>query len=263
VRQLKAGVCVRVWVRNQQVMSLTLPLSASSHLTSLPLSMPPRISTFAAGASALKNCQLKKDGSNWVTFKLRVRGLLATVWHVIKPMAGGSGGQKKEAAAATEAAAGAAEQSQDACNILAQLLPNDTLLMVQQEMEQQDAAAVWRKLVAHFERKTTASKARIRSQLHNTTMLSGEKFDFYKSRVLLLAMQLKGMGEPVSEGELVHVLMKGLPDYYAAARDALQMQDALTVESVSEKLRDVIERKEMERDEVEERVNFAGGSRGG
>ena len=60
----------------------------------------------------------------------------------------------------------------------------------------------------------------------------------------------------------MHVLMKGLPNYYAAARDALQMQDALTVDSVSDKLRDVIERKEMERDEVEERVNFAGGSHG-
>ena len=78
--------------------------------------MPPRISTFA-GASALKNCQLREDGSNWIAFKLRVRGLLATVWNVIEPMAaaGGSGEQKKEkeaAAAPAEAAASAAEQSQ-------------------------------------------------------------------------------------------------------------------------------------------------------
>ena len=263
MRQLTAASVYVSGSDLQQVMSLTLPLSPLT-----PLTMPPRTSAFA-GASALKNCQLKEDGSNWVAFKLRARGLLATVWHVIEPIAiaaRGSGEEKKKAAsaaAAEEAAADAAEKSEYACGIIAQLLPDDMLLVVQQEMEQQDAAAVWRKLVAHFERKTTASKARIRSQLHNTTMLSGEMFDFYKSRVLLLAMQLKGMGDPVSEEELVHVLMKGLPNYYAAARDALQMQDALTVESVSDKLRDVIERKEMERDEVEERVNFAGGSRGG
>ena len=118
--------------------------------------------------------------------------------------------------------------------------------------------------MAHFEQKTTASKARLRSQLHSIIMHAGEKFDIYRSRVLSLAMQLEDMGEKVSEAERVHVLMKGLPNYYAAARDALQMQDSLTVESVSDKLRDVIERKEMERDEEEERANFAaGGGYGG
>ena len=239
---------------SEQVMSLTLPLSPSSH------GMPPRTAAF--GAAALTQSKLKDDGSNWLAFKLRARGLLTSVWHVIEPTAArGSGEDKKKggtaAAAAAEAAADAKADSEYACSILTQLLPDDMLLVVQQELEQQDAAAVWNKLVAHFERKTTASKARLRSQLHSIIMHAGEKFDIYRSRVLSLAMQLEGMGEKVSEAERVHVLMKGLPNYYAAARDALQMQDSLTVESVSDKLRDVIERKEMERDEEEERANFA------
>jgi len=149
--------------------------------------------------------------------------------------------------------------NQFACNIFTQLLSDEMVLVVYDELARQDAAAVWRKLVAHFERQSTASRARLRSQLHSITMQHGEKFDYYKSRIQSIAMQLKGMGEAVSEGELVHVLMKGLPKYYAAARDALQMQDALTVDSVSDKLRDVIERKEIERNEEEEhQAHFTG-----
>ena len=93
MRQLTAASVYVSGSDLHQVMSLTLPLSPL-----IPHGMPPRIPAFA-GASALKNCQLKEDGSNWVAFKLRARGLLATVWHVIEPTAArGSGEEKKEAA---------------------------------------------------------------------------------------------------------------------------------------------------------------------
>jgi len=139
------------------------------------------------------------------------------------------------------------------------------LMMVQQEMESQNAAAVWSKLTAHFERKTTASRAHTRAQLHHIRMLAGEKFDLYKARVMALAMQLQGMGEIVSESELVFVLLQGLPSSYKGVREALEMQDALTVDGVSDKLRDVMERRAFgEAAEEEERVLFAGSSgRGG
>jgi hypothetical protein len=64
-----------------------------------------------------------------------------------------------------------------ACTTLVQVLPDEMLLMVQQEMEAQNAAAVWSKLTAHFERKTMASRAHTRAQLHHIRMHGGEKFD--------------------------------------------------------------------------------------
>ena len=73
---------------SEQVISLTLPLSPSSH------GMPPRTAAF--GAAALTQSKLKDDGSNWLAFKLRARGLLASVWHVIEPTAARGSGEKKE-----------------------------------------------------------------------------------------------------------------------------------------------------------------------
>jgi hypothetical protein len=236
--------------------------------------MPPRTAALTAGALAQN--RLLADGSNWIAFKLRVRGLLASVWRTIdrdaatkvenaasaSAAASSTGGDKKKIQSTAETAADAAADSEYACGMLAQLLPDEMLLMVQAEMDSQDAAAVWKKLTAHFERKTTASRTRTRKQLHSVRMQFGEQFDFYKARVMSLAMQLKGMGETVTESEIVFALMNGLPSYYAAARDSLEMQNDLTVDVVSDKLRDVMERREMQRDEEEEQANFAGG-RGG
>ncbi len=47
------------------------------------------------------------------------------------------------------------------------------------------------------------------------------------------------MSESVTDSELVFVLLQGLPGSYKGIREALEMQDALTVDGVSDKLRDV------------------------
>ena len=222
-------------------MSLTLPSSPMQQLTS-----PSVRSALSASTNMLKQNKLLADGSNWIAFKLRVRGLFSAVWHAVVPPAAAATGSAQSAAndrkpASVAAAADATDDSVHACATLAQLLPDEMLMMVQQEMESQNAAAVWSKLTAHFERKTTASRAHTRAQLHHIRMLAGEKFDLYKARVMALAMQLQGMGEIVSESELVFVLQQGLPSSYKGVREALEMQDALTVDGVSDKLRDVME----------------------
>jgi len=229
----------------------------------------------ALSASVLSQNRLIANGSNWIAFKLRMRGVLSSCWYVIEPTAAPAGSaklkEKKSAAAASAAAADpaaddtAADDSAFACATLAQVLPDEMLLMVQKEMIEQNAAAVWSKLTAHFERKTTASRAHTRAQLHHIRMLHGEKFDLYKARAMALSMQLQGMGEIVTESELVFVLLQGLPNSYKGVREALEMQDALTVEGVSDKLRDVMERRAFgEEAEEEERTMFAGSSgRGG
>jgi len=231
-------------------------------------------STASVRSSALSSTMLRQnillaDGSNWIAFKLRVRGLLSAVWHAVDTKAAAAASaqsavEDKKAASAT--AADATDDSVYACATLAQLLPDEMLMMVQQEMESQNAAAVWSKLTAHFERKTTASRAHTRAQLHHiqNLMKSGEKFDLYKARVMALSMQLQGMGEIVTESELVFVLLQGLPSSFKGVREALEMQDALTVDGVSDKLRDVMERRAFgEAAEEEERVLFAGSGRGG
>jgi len=125
---------------------------------------------------------------------------------------------------------------------------------------------VWRKLTAHFERKTTASRAHTRSQLHRVRMKSDEAYDLYRARVMALAMQLRGMGEEVSESELVYVLLQGLPSSYKGVQEALEVQDHLSLDSISDKLRDIQERRNLgDAAEEEHAAMYAapGGQRGG
>ncbi len=238
-----------------------------THLSPMQLPSTPLLasarSNSALSASVLSQNRLMADGSNWIAFKLRMRGVLSSVWYSIDAGSAQPAAKEKKGAAAAAAGDAAAEDSAFACAALAQVLPDEMLLMVQKEMTEQNAAAVWSKLTAHFERKTTASRAHTRAQLHHIRMNHGEKFDLYKARVMALSMQLQGMGENVTESELVFVLLQGLPNNYKGVREALELQDDLTVEGVSDKLRDVMERRAFgEEAEEEERAMFAGGGRG-
>ena len=132
-----------------------------------------------------------------------------------------------------------------------------------------DAAGVWRTLVAHYERKTLANKAHIRSMLHKSRMNDDEPFDVYKARIMHLAASLKSMSETVEEGELATVLLEGLPRSYRGVRQALQVQEHLSLNSISAHLRDHQERskyeavKDEEVEEVEQAFSALGMRRGG
>lgn len=108
--------------------------------------------------------------------------------------------------------------------------------------------------------------------LHKTRMGDGEEFDMFKARVMQLAARLKTMGEAVSDGELIHVILQGLPSSFAGVRQALEVADDLTLEGMSNHLRDSQEKKKyMGRTSEEEDVacygsagrSARGGSGGG
>jgi hypothetical protein len=97
---------------------------------------------------------------------------------------------------------------------------DDARTQMVMHIEEGDTAGVWRTLCAHYERTSTASKAHTRSMLHKTRMELNEEFDLYKSRIIELKMRLASMGELVSDGELIYVILEGLPDSYAALKQS-------------------------------------------
>lgn len=150
-----------------------------------------------------------------------------------------------------------------------QVLSDTQLHMVMPPMVAvNDAAGVWRVLLRHYERKTTASKAHTRSMLHKTKMRSGEEFDVYRARIMQLAAALQNMGEQVSEGELIYVLLEGLPADYGGVRQALEVQNDITVDELSDHLRDHQEKRKYGQEKEEEEQVIAmlrrtgGGGRG-
>jgi hypothetical protein len=105
-----------------------------------------------------------------------------------------------------------------------------------------DAHGVWNELNKHYERKTMASKAHTRSMLHKVKMHLEEEFDMYKTRILELIMRLKNMGETVSEGEMIYVVLEGLPRQWDAMKQSLEMNDNIDFEGICKHIRDFQER---------------------
>jgi hypothetical protein len=109
---------------------------------------------------------------------------------------------------------------------------DDARTQMVMHIEEGDAAGVWRTLCAQYERTSTASKAHTRSMLHKTRMELNEEIDLYKSRIIELKMRLASMGELVSDGELIYVILEGLPDSYAALKQSLEVQDDYPFEKI-------------------------------
>lgn len=78
-----------------------------------------------------------------------------------------------------------------------------------------------------------------------------------------LAAALKNMGEQVSAGELIYVLLEGLPADYSGVRQALEVQNDLTVDQLSDHLRDHQEKKRYEGEKEREEEVIAMVRRGG
>ena len=113
--------------------------------------------------------RLSPDGNNWATWKMRIRGVLASVWDAVEPLqnaggaaaaadgssGSGSGDAKAKAKAKAEAdPAGAAElarHSSRAYGVFMQTLSDTQLHMVMPPMVAvNDAAGVWSVLVRHY-----------------------------------------------------------------------------------------------------------------
>ena len=83
------------------------------------------------------------------------------------------------------------KKSRKAYSLLFNCLGIEQQLFVQSDMIRGDAHGVWCKLMARYERSTTASQLQVRSRLHTARMLRGEKFDTYLSRISAAYAELK------------------------------------------------------------------------
>lgn len=195
---------------------------------------------------------IKYDGKSWPIWKMKVRAVLQSqgLLHVIDNVK--CSDEKLWKA-----------QQRSVYTILTLSLDDIRLEMIM-AIEEGDAIGVWTVLTKHFERQTTASRAHTRSMLHKTKMDANEDFDIYHSRVMQLCIKLKAMNETISEGELIYVLLEGLPESYNQLKQSLVVQDAITVEKICEHVRDHQERiaHTVKIEEIET-ANYVRGGRGG
>lgn len=128
-------------------------------------------------------------------------------------------------------------------------------------VEEGDSYGLWKLLVNHFERTTTASKARTRRMLHTLRMDVGEEFEMYKAKIMELKMRLESMKEVVTNGELIYVILEGLPKSYATIKQTLEVKDDATFEQICNYIRDYQEKEKyagtQEKEEYES-ANYAG-----
>ena len=197
---------------------------------------------------------LRFDGKNYPIWKVRMRAYLQSndLWEVVEKATDGSASSGKKAAEEEET------KRKKAYSALVLSLGDAQLQMVMNVAEG-NPHAVWKELSEHYEpRNTMASKAHTRGMLHKTRMQRGESFDLYRSRVLELVTRLRSVGEIVSEGELIYVLLEGLPEAYANVKQTLEMNDALKIADIVKHLRD-FEEKETYKSEQrqEETAHFA------
>lgn len=201
---------------------------------------------------------LRFDGRNFPVWKVRMRAYLQSLdlWDAVeRPPGDGSSSSSKKAADEEET------KRKKAYSTLVLAL-NDTHLQMVMQVPEGDAHGVWAELVGHFERTTMASKAHTRGMLHKTRMQSGESFDLYRARVMELVARLVSMGETVSEGEQIYVLLEGLPDTYTNVKQTLEMNDALKMHDLVKNLRDFEEKATYKRHgQQEEQAHYAGQSR--
>lgn len=201
------------------------------------------------------------DGKNWPIYKRKIRALLLQ-HDLLEAIDGGAVQQQlnqmktdtkvntqKSATSASSSSSSSPGDDQDEAEVGVQakkkqnkaysvlmLSLDDARTQMVLHIKEGDAAGVWRTLVSQYESSSMASKAHTRSMLHKTKM--DPAVDLYKSRVVELKMRLEAMGETVSDGELVYVILEGLPAAYSALKQSLSVQDEFGFEKICGHIRD-------------------------
>ena len=93
-------------------------------------------------------------------------------------------------------------------------LTDDLLLLFNSVVVAGDANGVWKILLSKYERKTMASQHHTRGKLLAMKMERGESFDSYLARIQDVRVTLASMNSPVTDSELVFVVLEGLPAAY-------------------------------------------------
>jgi hypothetical protein len=106
---------------------------------------------------------------------------------------------------------------------------NDNILgLFTNVVNEDDAGALWHAIQKHYERDTSASKHTTRSLLFNVKHSLEDNINNYISKIVNYSEQLKGMGEQLSDGDLLYALYNGLPSEYNAMVSMLRIVPALT-----------------------------------
>lgn len=204
--------------------------------------------------------RIKFDGKNWPIYKRKIRAVLLQL-EVLDTIDVPAMKEKDSSSSAqhldTKRAESDVKKSNKAYSVLMLSLDDARTQMVM-HIAEGDAAGVWRTLCSHYESSSMASKSHTRSMLHKMKMNSEEEFDLYivKSRILELKMRLEAMGEKVTDGELIFIILEGLPEEYSALKQSLFVQDEFGLEKICGHIRDHQE-KQAYRGKVEEELDTA------
>ena len=148
----------------------------------------------------------------------------------------------------------AVKNSRSAHRVLLQCLPDDVLHLMT-TVKSGDAHSVWSILMKKFERNTVANQHHTRGKLHTIKMERGESFDSYLARIQEIQIRLTEMNAPVSNTELVYLVLNGLPESYNLVVHTLQSKNGLTLDDICESCRDYQETAKL-KIEKEETANF-------
>ena len=184
------------------------------------------------------------DGRNFPVWKARMRARLqaARLLHVLDEASQEAAPPSSSASAATRKQHNHDAERQRVYAMLILALDDAHVAIVTSEAQEGDAGAAWRALLRMYERETTASRHQLRGELHRLRLGAGESIDAYRARVLHLAGRLRAMKEGVSEGELAYCMLEGLPRSYDVLRQAMEVQEGLTLDQMCSHLRDAQEK---------------------
>lgn len=105
-------------------------------------------------------------------------------------------------------------------------------------VEPGDAHALWTALESRYARKTTANKMHIKRLLSNNKWKDKESFDLYCNRIISYVLQLREMGEQVSNSDQVFAVLNGLPAAYITVRTTLESNVDLDFDQACVHIRD-------------------------
>lgn len=165
----------------------------------------------------------KLNSSNYGTWKFKVRMLLVRddLWDVVEDSTVGTTDQWRK-------------RDNKALATICLLVDDAQLVHVKDATSSREA---WTALKNHHEKSSLTSRLFLRKRLMAMRMAKGSTMEDHISSVLMLADQLRGCGDKITDDEIVTVLLCSLTDDYDQLITALETKDtAITLDFVKSRL---------------------------
>ena len=108
--------------------------------------------------------------------------------------------------------------------ILTSIKDDDTLDLIA-DVPYSNAYELWRRLGAHFEKKSQASVEHLLQEFHTIKQRVHETLDIYIARIKKVALLLRQCGSPIEVSSLRYKFVAGLTSSFDHARSAIQASD--------------------------------------